>query len=349
MTEYPKIAYVIGRFQPFHIGHAHLVAKALEVGDLAVVIIGDTGCRTDYRDPWTVEERAEMILSCFEGKGADRLRFVSVEDRPYDDLEWKLAVKEAVAPFAEHPYERFMVGHKKDASSFYLDMFPEWKFIGVPTVKSPLGNRIDATRIRLEIFHGKIMPANVPKAIEGFLSAMPDDEFDRLATEAQAVHDFDSAWNCKAVKEYGGPVLTAVDALIEREDSILLIRRGGRVGYGSWALPGGFVDPGERLIDAALRELREETGVKIHRDNLPTNSIGLMTAFDYPRRSMRGRIITNVLHLRVPNNPEIIPKAGDDAMSANWVLKTELPSLKRGFFSDHFHIVNLFIDSRRES
>lgn len=55
--------------------------------------------------------------------------------------------------------------------------------------------------------------------------------------------------------------IPAVGVVCLRDDEVLLIRRGTPPRLGEWSLPGGRIEPGERATDAALRELREETGV----------------------------------------------------------------------------------------
>ena len=64
--------------------------------------------------------------------------------------------------------------------------------------------------------------------------------------------------------EYARPSVTADVVIVTREASprVLLIRRKNEPFAGAWAIPGGFVDPGETLAAAAERELREETGVE---------------------------------------------------------------------------------------
>lgn len=126
------------------------------------------------------------------------------------------------------------------------------------------------------------------------------------------------------------PSVTA-DGLVVKDGKILLIRRGREPFKGGYALPGGFLEYGEKLEDCVVREVREETGIA-------TEVIGLFGVFSAPDRDPRGHFVTAVYRLR-PTGGRI--RAGDDAASAKWVDLKELP--KMAF--DHGEILKLFLDT----
>ncbi len=121
--------------------------------------------------------------------------------------------------------------------------------------------------------------------------------------------------------DYPRPAVTADIALvtIEERPRVLLIRRKNEPFAGRWALPGGFVEEGERLIDAAKRELKEETGLEqIDLEQLHT--------FGDPGRDPRGWTVTVVYLARVHAN-QLKPIAADDAVETAWHPLDDLPEL----------------------
>jgi 8-oxo-dGTP diphosphatase len=109
----------------------------------------------------------------------------------------------------------------------------------------------------------------------------------------------------------------AVGVVCLRGDSVLLIRRGTPPRQGEWSLPGGRIEPGERAVDAALRELGEETGVEAEITGLIDVVDGLFpeagrhyVLIDYAARWVSGE-----------------PVAGDDALEARFVALDEVDSL----------------------
>lgn len=98
----------------------------------------------------------------------------------------------------------------------------------------------------------------------------------------------------------------AVGVVCLRGDEVLLIRRGTSPRMGEWSLPGGRIEPGERAIDAALRELREETGVE-------ARILGLIAVVDgiFPEAGLHYVLIDYVAEWISGE-----PVAGDDAAEA---------------------------------
>jgi 8-oxo-dGTP diphosphatase len=121
--------------------------------------------------------------------------------------------------------------------------------------------------------------------------------------------------------DYARPALTVDVVLVTREAKprVLLIERKGEPFAGKWALPGGFVEEGERLAAAAVRELEEETGLTV------TELEPLYTAGD-PGRDPRGWTVSVVFLARVDAR-KAKAVAGDDAAKVGWFPLGKLPEL----------------------
>jgi len=131
--------------------------------------------------------------------------------------------------------------------------------------------------------------------------------------------------------EYARPALSA-DVVVFADDRatrrVLLIRRGAEPFLDMWALPGGFVDEGERLEDAARRELAEETGLTLE------GSLVRVGAFGDPGRDPRGWTVSaSYVALVGTEAPSVA--GGDDAVEAAWFGLDDLPPLA----FDHAEIV----------
>ncbi|MGV7852271.1 NUDIX domain-containing protein, partial [Mycobacterium kansasii] len=121
-------------------------------------------------------------------------------------------------------------------------------------------------------------------------------------------------------------------ALTIRDDTLcaLVVRRGQPPYAGRWALPGGFVRPGEDLDEAAARELMEETGVPVDRLHLEQ-----LASYGAPQRDPRMRVITVAYLGLAPDLP--LPSAGGDAAGARWAPVAELMTARLAF--DHRQIL----------
>jgi bifunctional NMN adenylyltransferase/nudix hydrolase len=107
-------------------------------------------------------------------------------------------------------------------------------------------------------------------------------------------------------------------------------------------LPGGFVEPRDTLHQSAVRELEEETGLRLLPETLALASRGV-AVFDHPDRSQRGRTIshTHYFDLGERELPEV--EGADDAARARWVPVAELAAMEEQFFDDHFHMLDRFL------
>ena len=124
--------------------------------------------------------------------------------------------------------------------------------------------------------------------------------------------------------------LVAVDALIKySNDSIVLIRRKNSPFKGFLALPGGFVDVGETVEEACIREAFEETRLKV-------KILKLIGVFSEPNRDPRGHNIS-VAFICVPISEKEDPEAGDDAAALEVIPFKEIPNLELAF--DHKDII----------
>jgi bifunctional NMN adenylyltransferase/nudix hydrolase len=348
MSYHYDFAVFIGRFQPFHAGHLHIVEEGLRRADRLIVLIGSSWQPRNPRNPWTHDEREQMIRACLPPDVQDRVLCAPVMDVPHNDELWVRHIQATVSGIvashhaASHQRARVaLVGHKKDDSGFYLGLFPQWASVGVPNHRE-----ISATPLRDGFFaaapdgvaaylgslvQAEVLPSEVARLLEHWAAHHPD--YAGLREEMAFVRKYREAW---ASAPYP-PVFVTVDAVVVQSGHVLLVERRARPGKGLFALPGGFVDQGERLMDACLRELREETRLKVPLPVL-RGSIKAMRVYDDPHRSARGRTITHAFHIELERQREL-PRVvgGDDAARAFWLPLGELDPQR--MFEDHYFIL----------
>ena len=111
-------------------------------------------------------------------------------------------------------------------------------------------------------------------------------------------------------------VEVAVGAVVRRADELLLVRRGREPGAGEWSVPGGRVEPGELLVEAVVRELREETGLR----GVCGPLVGWVERISEDHHFV-------ILDFEVTVTGDLAPTAGSDAAEARWWPVAEVASL----------------------
>ena len=338
---------VIGRFQPFHLAHLDLIQYSLSLAEKVIVILGSARSAPDVKNPFTPAMREEIIRACFP-KDAERLIFRAVRDYPYNDHVWTAEIQNVVGEITEEGEKEnasaAIIGFFKDRSSYYLNLFPQWNFEEF-YVSDKKKLQINASEIREKFFSGdedwkKLVPATVVKYLDVFRQT---DFFPHLEKEFAYLRKYKA--DTRFVGAAFAPVFLTTDAVVVQSGHVLVIRRGHQPGKGLLALPGGFLQPDLTLEDNAIRELKEETQIKIPAQVL-RGSIKNSHAFDYPERSQRGRTVTFAYFIELePSLKDGLPrvKGGDDAAKAFWLPLSALGEKEEEFFEDHISIIRYFL------
>lgn len=340
-------AVVIGRFQPLHNAHLELIKHSLTLADKAVIVLGSARSAPDIRNPFTPAMREEIIRRSLPDN-ADRLVFRAVRDYPYNDHVWTAEIQNAIAEAADDDGIEVpsvaIVGFFKDRSSYYLNLFPQWTFEEFYCSDKRLLN-LNATDIRERYFAGDDSWRDlVAPNVAAYLDAFRETEFyPALRSE------FDYLKKYRADTRFVGvpyrPVFLTTDAVVVQSGHVLVIRRGFQPGKGLLALPGGFLAENLTLEDSAIKELKEETNIRVPAPIL-RGSIKASHVFDFPDRSLRGRTVTFAYFIELaPDLKEGLPrvKGGDDAKKAFWLPLSSLGEKEDGFFEDHIHIIRYFL------
>lgn len=328
---------LIGRFQPIHNAHLEIIKRCTALTDQLVIIAGSAKQPRTYKNPFTFDERKQMILAASAGLSIQ----VYVEpniDTIYNDQAWAVRIQGIHSKYQILGTKTAVIGHKKDSSSFYLDMFPQWDYINVEKIEP-----LDATDIRDLYFKESVnynfLKGVIPQTTYDFLL-----DFSHTEEYRQIIREREFVANYK--KQYASlpypPIFSTADSVVIQSGHVLMIKRRSEPGKGLWALPGGFVNANtdKTVEDAAIRELREETGIKVPAPVL-RGSIVRSRVFDAIDRSARGRTITHAFHIQLPDGELPRVKGSDDAEKARWVPIAEVKSEE--CFEDHYEILQHFL------
>lgn len=304
----------IGRFQPCHEGHIHaLGVAASQVGTL-IVLVGSANKARSIKNPWTYTERVQMLRKKLRVAGVDNIDFLPVNDYPYNDEQWISDVKVTIR--SRTIWEPVLFGHSKEGNN-YLKWFPEWEFREVQSVY-----QINATQVREKMFADS--DPEMPDTVHD------DWKFYQKEKSLFAGYPFPETLN-----------FNCSDAVLVCQGKVLLIERKHAPGRGAWALPGGFKNAGETFLDCAIRELVEETNVRVPEKVL-RGSVVRQELFDSPTRSFGLPRNTMAVLIKVQPDPDGKPpraNGADDAATAAWVDIVDALNNYR-LYDDHADIIS---------
>ena len=206
----------------------------------------------------------------------------------------------------------------------------DWSFVAMANIDG-----LHATDVRKDLFDMQIVTDGLPPGTSTFLKHfITTDAYAEMKGEYEFLMKYRQQFACLRYP----PVFVTADSVVVCSGHILLVQRKANPGRNLFAIPGGFVEQNETLKEAAIRELIEETKLKIPIKVL-NGSIAKSKIYDAPLRSQRMRTITNAFLVVLESGELPKVKGGSDAQKAFWMPLNEVNDNRDKFFDDHFHII----------
>ena len=337
MTDF-DYAVLIGRFQPFHLGHEKLFRHAAAIARHIIIIMGSHNCPESIRNPCDSCTREKFIRLSLPDVDSSVYTISFIADSAYNFNDWLIRVQKQVASIADKDSRITIVGHFKDDTSYYLSYFPQWSLEILPTQVSG----VSSTSIREACFEGAISTIKdvvAPEVYNELSKWITTVNFRELLEEYRFIKNFRNKWKDLP----SAPTFVTAETVLFALGHVLLIKRKIYPGKGRYSLPGGFVRQEETVEQTALRELIASTGIRTDYKEL-SGSIKMSRVFDHPTRDLRGRVITHafMIELAVKTLPEI--EARDVADEVIWCPLYRLEELESNFFGDHAQIIRVFVN-----
>lgn len=308
--------YIMGRFNPLHMGHRDLIRRAKAKCTELYILVGSANSPRTIKNPFTYIERRDEILRFLKHEDIKNVTVLPLNDYKYSDSQWLSDVTSLIETTSNLGHVTIF-GYKKEGNH-YLDWFPQYSYEEIDAVHD-----VSATMIRENWYRTR------PKMVAD--EVMEDWNYFQKEKETFANYPYPETLG-----------FMCGDVILECSGHILLIQRARAPGRGTWALPGGFKNRNETLGDAGIRELLEETNVRIPEKVL-RGSIVSKQLFDSPSRGMGIPRVTLATHVRVNLNPDgTLPKANgaDDAMDCEWFPTATIMN-ELDLFDDHQGIISI--------
>ncbi len=157
-----RVGLLVGRFQPFHLGHLEAVTYALKRVDYLYVVVGSAQRSHERDNPFTAAERIAMVKSALDGSGVDPAKWMAIPIPDADSHSLWVATVESMVP-------KFDVVFTNDALTFSLFKDQGFEVRAIPYLDR---NRYSATNVRFRILERKdwesLVPTQVAKLVKKF-------------------------------------------------------------------------------------------------------------------------------------------------------------------------------------
>lgn len=342
MVAKKKLGILIGGFRlgP-HNSHIEIIREAASKVEMLMILIGSANQRISPKNPLGYHEINDMLVKSLWEAHIQNFTTEPINDYRYNDDIWCDALRKTVKSRNVPDNETVLFGHHKDATSFYLDLFPEWKQVELTSTNPELSST-DIRRLWMEcnqVFTFK-MEKLVPYHVKNHLLRREYDD------DLQSEYNY---YKKEAVTFAGYPYqetlnFNCADVVLECAGHILLGKRKNAPGRNCWALFGGFKNRNETFFECALRELMEESNVRLP-ERVLRKSVVNAKMFDDPSRSQGITRNTYAYHIKVDLNPDgTLPRAnGSDDMQdeLRWFPTDEAVN-NLVLFDDHKDIISYF-------
>lgn len=342
MKQKKPIAVFIGRLSGLHEGQMQNIMHGLMNYERLIVFIGSVNTRRTEKNPFTYEERRDVLYESVPSQFHNKLSVLPLCDHNTYD-EWLTEIYSRLSAFSIDVNDCTLVGHRKDKSTAeYLDI------IRMPLDEIENYKEINATEIRKSYFEdGIISPMLTPAAANFFRTFKLTTHYNSLQKEFVYYNHIEpKRFEDYPYKEDLNFVTT--DAVVTCAGHVLLVKRDSDSGDDVWALAGGFKKSTLTCFDNAIKELYEETDIDI-----PERTIRLAATskdgkvFDSPTRCQGYPRVTHAYHFNVQlDHKGKLPRVRSlntkecDTKEARWFTLAEIREMY--LYDDHKEIIEYF-------